>query len=63
MAFLKEAQGLQEWDVLDQVLGWEPREIRALLESNGLLLDMWEKLRTDRVVVSDTSLAAGNTAA
>ncbi len=49
--------------VLDQVLGWEPREIRALLESNGLLLDMWEKLRTDRVVVSDTSLTAGNTIA
>lgn len=48
--------------VLDQVLSWEPREIRALLESNGLLLDMWEKLRTDRVVVSDTSLT-GNTAA
>jgi hypothetical protein len=49
--------------VLDQVLDWEPREIRALLESNGLLLDMWEKLRTDRVVVSDTSLVADNTAA
>ncbi|HEV8363076.1 MAG TPA: HAD family hydrolase [Gemmatimonadaceae bacterium] len=49
--------------VLDQVLGWEPREIRALLESNGLMLDMWEKLRTDRVVVSDTSITASNPAA
>jgi len=49
--------------VLDQVLGWAPREIRSLLEANGLLLDMWEKLRTDRVVVSDTSITASDTAA
>lgn len=41
--------------VLDQLLGWQPRDIRTLFEANGLLLDAWEKERTDRVTLSDTS--------
>src|SRR5271170_5112169 len=35
--------------VLDQVLGWETGEIRAVFESYGLTLHEWEKDRTDRV--------------
>ncbi len=35
--------------VLEQVLGWPTREIRALFESNGFALQEWERARTDRV--------------
>ena len=38
--------------ILDQVLNWETRDIRDLLESYGLALDGWERSRTDRVQVS-----------
>ena len=37
--------------ILDQVLGWNSGNIRALFESNGLTLHEWEKARTDRVTV------------
>lgn len=49
--------------VLDQLLGWQPREIRALFEANGLLLDAWEKERTDRVTLSDSSPTTTQSAA
>ncbi len=39
--------------VLDQVLGWRTREIRALFESNGLTLHEWERARTDRVSIQE----------
>src|SRR5215469_9364863 len=37
--------------VLDQILDWRTGEIRALLESNGLTLQAWEKARTDHVQI------------
>jgi phosphoserine phosphatase len=43
--------------VLEQVLGWRPREIYALFESQGLRLEGWDKARTDRVLVTE-ALAA-----
>ena len=39
--------------VLDQVLGLRTGEIRALLESTGLLLDDWQRARTDRVLIRE----------
>jgi len=39
--------------ILDQILDWRPGEIRALLERNGLLLQAWEKARTDHVRIDD----------
>jgi phosphoserine phosphatase len=42
--------------LLDQVLGMRPAEIRALLESEGLVLDEWEKARTDRVLIRESFL-------
>ena len=39
--------------VLDQVLGLRTAEIRALLESTGLLLDDWQRDRTDRVLIRE----------
>jgi phosphoserine phosphatase len=47
--------------VLDQVLGLRKSQIRALFESNGLMLHDWERDRTDRVHIlaaPDAALAA-----
>jgi HAD superfamily phosphoserine phosphatase-like hydrolase len=41
--------------VLEQVLGWQTREIRALFESHGFALEEWERARTDRVAVTELS--------
>jgi HAD superfamily phosphoserine phosphatase-like hydrolase len=37
--------------ILDQLLDWRAGAIRGLFESNGLMLDEWEKARTDRITV------------
>ena len=42
--------------VLDQVLGMRTAEIRALFESNGLMLHEWERARTDRVMVREAPM-------
>jgi predicted HAD superfamily phosphohydrolase len=42
--------------ILERVLGWGVSDIRSLFESYGLHLHEWEKARTDRVTVRDTSL-------
>jgi len=42
--------------LLDQVLGMRPAQIRALLEAEGLVLDEWEKARTDRVMIRESFL-------
>jgi phosphoserine phosphatase len=39
--------------VLDQVLGLRTSEVRALLESTGLVLDDWQRARTDRVWIRE----------
>ena len=39
--------------VLDQVLGLKPGEIRSALESTGLVLDDWQRDRTDRVLIRE----------
>ena len=41
--------------ILEQVLGWGSSQIRSLFESNGLTLHEWEKARTDRVTVRQSS--------
>ena len=43
--------------ILEQLVGWQPREIRGLFESHGLTLHDWEQSRTDRVTVHETALA------
>jgi len=48
--------------VLDQVLGWRLRDIRALLERQGLTLQAWEKARTDRVQIGSSGVAVAGTA-
>lgn len=39
--------------ILDQVLGLRSAEIRAQLESTGLVLDEWQRARTDRVQIRE----------
>jgi phosphoserine phosphatase len=41
--------------LLDQVLGLRPAAIRAHLESTGLLLDEWQRERTDRVQIREVA--------
>jgi phosphoserine phosphatase len=41
--------------VLDQVLGMRSGEIRAQLESTGLVLDEWQRARTDRVQLREVA--------
>jgi HAD superfamily phosphoserine phosphatase-like hydrolase len=38
--------------VLEDILGWDSIKIRGLFESNGLLLQEWNKVRTDTLTVS-----------
>jgi phosphoserine phosphatase len=42
--------------VLNQVLGMRTPQIRALFESNGLMLHDWERARTDRVMIREAPL-------
>jgi phosphoserine phosphatase len=37
--------------VLDQVLGMSGAQLRAQLESTGLVLDQWQRARTDRIQI------------
>ena len=46
--------------ILEQVLGWGVGEIRSLFESNGLTLQQWDKARTDRVIVGESSSVGGS---
>jgi len=36
--------------ILDQVVGWRPSRIQAIIESKGLHLQDWQKMQTERVV-------------
>jgi phosphoserine phosphatase len=49
--------------ILEQVLGWSSGRIRSLFESNGLTLQEWEKARTDRVTVRQSSALRGEAVA
>ena len=49
--------------ILEQVLGWGSGAIRSLFESNGLMLQDWERARTDRVTVRESAGAEGEAVA
>ena len=40
--------------ILEHMLGWGSGPIRSLFESNGLVLQEWEKARTDRLIVRES---------
>ena len=37
--------------ILEEVVGWEPRLIRDLFESKGLLIQQWDKVQTDMLTI------------
>ena len=41
--------------ILERIVGWRSPEIRGFFESNSLRLEEWEKARTDRVTILDSS--------
>src|SRR5271167_4639066 len=49
--------------ILEEIVGWNSMRIRALFESQGLLLQEWDKVRTDSLRISNaihsTPAAAG----
>lgn len=45
--------------ILDQQLGWRSAEIRRLFEANGLILEEWQRARTDRARVSPVPASPG----
>jgi phosphoserine phosphatase len=44
--------------ILDQLLGASSQEIRSHLESTGLVLDEWQRARTDRVLIREFDVVA-----
>lgn len=43
--------------VLEDILGWTAARIRALFESQGFLLQEWDKVRTDSITISSATHA------
>jgi HAD superfamily phosphoserine phosphatase-like hydrolase len=42
--------------ILEEIAGWDSQKIRALFESHGLVLQEWDKVRTDSVTICETSV-------
>lgn len=47
--------------VLEEIVGWDPTRIRSLFESQGFLIQEWDKVRTDWLTIREslTSVDAG----
>ena len=44
--------------VLEEVVGWDTPRIRELFESKGLLIQQWDKVQTDKLVIVPVSAPA-----
>lgn len=44
--------------ILEDIAGWDSIRIRALFEAHGFVLQEWDKIRTDTLIVRKTALAA-----
>jgi phosphoserine phosphatase len=44
--------------ILEQIGGWGPERIRALFESHGVLIQQWDKVRTDWLTIGEISIEA-----
>ncbi len=44
--------------VLEDILGWDSMKIRALFHAHGFVVQEWDKVRTDSLVISETQAAA-----
>jgi phosphoserine phosphatase len=45
--------------ILEEIVGWGSERIRALFESHGVLIQQWDKVRTDWLTLGDGSTATG----
>lgn len=41
--------------ILEEIVGLDPPGIRALFESHGFVLQEWDKVRTDSLIIRETS--------
>jgi hypothetical protein len=41
--------------ILEDVLEWDPAQIRAFFESHGFALREWDKVRTDTIALCPTT--------
>jgi predicted HAD superfamily phosphohydrolase len=46
--------------VLEQIAGWSPERIRALFEAHGVLIQQWDRVRTDWLRIGETAPAVRN---
>jgi hypothetical protein len=40
--------------ILEDIVGWDALQVRALFERNGLQIHGWDKVRTDFVTIRDS---------
>jgi 2-hydroxy-3-keto-5-methylthiopentenyl-1-phosphate phosphatase len=40
--------------MMEEIAGWDPAEVRGLFDSHGLVLQDWEKIRTDSLTIRET---------
>jgi hypothetical protein len=43
--------------ILEQIGGWSPERIRDLFEAHGVLIQQWDKVRTDWLTIGESSMA------
>ena len=48
--------------ILEQKGGWSPERIRDLFERHGVLIQQWDKVRTDWLTIGESSMAAEHAA-
>jgi HAD superfamily phosphoserine phosphatase-like hydrolase len=44
--------------ILEQIAGWSPERIRALFETHGVLIQQWDRVRTDWLTIGESSVTA-----
>jgi hypothetical protein len=44
--------------ILEEIAGWNSNRIRALFEAQGLVLQEWDKVRTDTLRISNATHAS-----
>ena len=49
--------------VLEEIAGWDSIRIRAFFEQHGLVLQEWDKVRTDSLTISSAAPAAARAVA
>jgi HAD superfamily phosphoserine phosphatase-like hydrolase len=41
--------------ILEDIVGWDPSRIRELFEAQGFVLQEWDKIRTDSLIIRETA--------